>query len=212
MARKQSTNATLDESAKRQVPAPPPLTDAQRAELLMFGERLKRVPWAPRFQEKQKGKLSNADSIDPDLFLARVGAAVGTTDTHAVNVLLGQGASTVGGDDLAAQCNTFAALVTGIQPRTELEGLLAVQMIGCHNLAMSTLRRATRTDRVDFLAMYGNLSATLLRTFTAQLEALARLRGQTIKQTVRVEHVHVEPGGQAVVGAVASRVADDGKR
>ena len=140
------------------------------------------------------------------------GATVGTTDLHAANVLLGQGAGTVGGDDLAAQCNTAAALLSGIQPRTELEGLLAVQMIGCHNLAMSTLRRATRTDRVDFMATYGNLSAKLLRTFTAQVEALARLRGQTIKQTVRVEHVHVESGAQAVVGAVTSRAADDGRR
>jgi hypothetical protein len=60
------------------------------------------------------------------------------------------------------------------------------------------------TDRVDFLATYGNLGAKLLRTFTAQLEALGRLSGQTTQQTVRVEHVTVESGGQAVVGAVAT--------
>jgi hypothetical protein len=49
---------------------------------------------------------------------------------------------------------------------------------------------------------YGNLAAKLMRTFTAQIETLLRLRGQTTKQVVRVEHVHVEPGAQAVVGAV----------
>lgn len=37
--------------------------------------------------------------------------------------------------------------------------MLVVQMIGCHNVAMATLRRARRTDRGDFLATYGNLAA-----------------------------------------------------
>jgi hypothetical protein len=64
-------------------------------------------------------------------------------------------------------------------------------------------RRVTApTDRVDFLAVYGNLAAKFLRTFTLQTEALARLRGQTGQQTVRVEHVMVQAGGQAVLGAV----------
>jgi hypothetical protein len=58
-------------------------------------------------------------------------------------------------------------------------------------------RRAKTTDRVDFLTTYGGLAAKLLRTFTLQTEALARLRGQTGQQTVRVEHVTVEAGGQA---------------
>ena len=96
-----------------------------------------------------------------------------------------------------------------IQPRNEMEGMLAVQMIGCHNLAMAMLRRATKTDRVDWLATYGSLAAKLLRTFTMQTEALARLRGQTGQQTVRVEHVTVEAGAQAVVGAVTTGGAGD---
>ena len=90
--------------------------------------------------------------------------------------------------------------------------MLAVQMVGCHNLGMTMIRRATTTDRVDFLSTYGNLGAKLLRTFTAQLEALARLRGQTTQQTVRVEHVTVEAGGQAIVGAVATGSAADGTK
>jgi hypothetical protein len=41
----------------------------------------------------------------------------------------------------------------------------------------------------------------LLRTYTAQLEALQRYRGKG-QQKVTVEHVHVHSGGQAIVGAV----------
>ena len=49
--------------------------------------------------------------------------------------------------------------------------------------------------------MYGNVASKLLRTYTAQVEALAKLRRKG-EQKVRVEHVHVHPGGQAIVGAV----------
>jgi hypothetical protein len=41
----------------------------------------------------------------------------------------------------------------------------------------------------------------LLRTYTAQVEALAKLR-RGGEQTVRVEHVHVHSGGQAIVESV----------
>jgi hypothetical protein len=45
------------------------------------------------------------------------------------------------------------------------------------------------------------MAVKLLRTFTAQTEALAKLR-RGGEQTVRVEHVHVYEGGQAIVGSV----------
>ena len=50
----------------------------------------------------------------------------------------------------------------------------------------------------------GGLAVKLLRTYTAQAEALAKLR-RGGEQTVRVEHVHVHAGGQAVVGNVNQR-------
>ena len=42
----------------------------------------------------------------------------------------------------------------------------------------------------------------LARTFTAQVEALKRYRNRA-DQTVRVEHVTVNEGGQAIVGNVS---------
>src|SRR3984893_14804035 len=47
----------------------------------------------------------------------------------------------------------------------------------------------------------GNLAVKLLRTFTMQVEALQRYRGKG-QQKVTVEHVHVNAGGQAIVGTV----------
>ena len=51
----------------------------------------------------------------------------------------------------------------------------------------------------------------LLRTFTTQMEALKRYRtgGQ---QKVTVEHVHVNEGGQAIVGVVNRGEGSSGKR
>jgi hypothetical protein len=48
----------------------------------------------------------------------------------------------------------------------------------------------------------GNLAVKLLRTFTAQTEALQRYRGKG-QQKVIVKHVHVHTGAQAIVGSVS---------
>jgi hypothetical protein len=191
-------------AAVAQPPAPQPLTAGERAELLAWRERIERQARAPRFKPDGKGALTWPDGADPDLHFARIAGAFGTLNRDAVNALSCQAAETAGGSEVTTKYNTAAALCAGIRPQNETEGMLAVQMVGTHNLAMAMLRRATETDRVDFLATYGSLAAKLLRTFTMQTEALARLRGQTGQQTVRVEHVTVEAGGRAVVGAVTT--------
>jgi hypothetical protein len=95
---------------------------------------------------------------------------------------------------------TMSAL-KGISPRDELEGMLAVQMVAVHNLAMTELRRATHALTTDREQSTTNLAVRLLRTFTDQLEALNRHRGKG-QQKVTVEHVHVNSGGQAIVGSI----------
>ena len=44
----------------------------------------------------------------------------------------------------------------------------------------------------------------LMRLFLEQVEALQKLQGKTGQQKVVVEHVHVNEGGQAIVGAVSA--------
>ncbi len=102
------------------------------------------------------------------------------------------------------QTLTRATCLLGeIGPKTGPEALLAVQMIGVHEAATTFLRRAN----VDGQTIDGTdrnvLRATrLMRLFTEQLDAMARLKGRTSQQKVTVEHVHVHDGGQAIVGAV----------
>ena len=94
------------------------------------------------------------------------------------------------------------AILNGIQPQDEIEGMLAVQMIGVHNLAMETLKRAMlggQNDKGKELNVYQ--ATKMLRTFIAQMDALKKYRtgGQ---QKMIVKHVHVNAGGQAIVGTV----------
>lgn len=197
--------------------SPPPareLTDAERTEVGTFAVRMVNRPQAPRFKAAKtsdgRQAVSPADDIDPALFIARIAHTVGASTEHAANCLLAQAARATAGDDLAEQCNVSTALLAGVAPRDELEGMLAVQTVAAHNLALDMARRAVATDRIDFRATYSNLTAKLLNVCTRQIELIARLRGQTGHQVVRIERVNVEAGGQAVVGNVALKGRGDG--
>ena len=91
-----------------------------------------------------------------------------------------------------------------IAPATELEGMLAAQMISTHNAAMECLRRAMTEDQT-FEGRDQNLkhAAKLLGLYERQLAALDKHRGKG-QQKITVEHVTVEAGGQAIVGNVGT--------
>lgn len=93
-------------------------------------------------------------------------------------------------------------LLAGINPQDEIEGLLTVQMIGIHNASLEAIRRAmSYGQHPEAVRSYMNLAGKLARTFTQQLEALKRYRSGG-QQKVMVEHVHVNQGGQAVIGTI----------
>ncbi len=100
--------------------------------------------------------------------------------------------------------NASLALIEGAKPQGEVEGALVLQMACTHAAAMSVLGRlggGHGTDRT--IAAKGSAAARLLRAYAAQVEALRRLRNGG-SQIVRVEHVHVNEGGQALIGNVSS--------
>jgi hypothetical protein len=99
----------------------------------------------------------------------------------------------------AEAINDALAAVTGIGARDETEGMLATQMVATHFAAISALRRLKGAETFHQQDSNGNLAVKLLRTFTSQVEALQRYRGKG-QQKVTVEHVHVNAGGQAIVG------------
>ena len=75
------------------------------------------------------------------------------------------------------------------------------------------LEKTRPTQSLELFNARINAVTKLQRTMVAQIEALAKLqRGGS--QSVRVEHVHVHQGGQAIVGAVTTggRGSDENAR
>ena len=98
--------------------------------------------------------------------------------------------------------NGALAIVEAAAPRDEIEGALAVQMSCAHAAAMSVLGKMDSgfgTERR--IAAFGSTAARLMKVFTLQVEVLRRLRNGS-QQFMRVEHVQINAGGQAIIGNV----------
>jgi len=104
--------------------------------------------------------------------------------------------------ELTQQVEATRAAMMGMKPRDALEGMLIGQLIASHNAAMECYRRAMIPGQT-FEGRRENLNQAnkLSRTYAALTEALDRHRGKG-QQHIRVEHVNVHAGGQAIVGAV----------
>jgi hypothetical protein len=105
-------------------------------------------------------------------------------------------------EELHHRCAATVSGLVGIDPKDELEGMIAAQLIAGHNAAMECYRRAMLPNQ-SFEGRRENLSQAnkLSRTYAVLLDVLNRHRGKG-QQKVTVEHVHVHSGGQAVVGVV----------
>ena len=91
-----------------------------------------------------------------------------------------------------------------------LLAMLISQMTATH-VAMSVLSQKMMDAPSHQMRESLERSQTRLsRTFLSQMEALRKHLAKA-QQTVRVEHVTVNAGGQAIVGNVAHGGGDDGK-
>ncbi len=94
--------------------------------------------------------------------------------------------------------------MAGFEPRDEVEGMMAAQAVALHNAAMECMRRAMMADQpFEIASRMRKEAANLSRAMVDMAEAIDKRRGKG-QQTVRVEHVTVQAGGQAIVGAVTA--------
>ena len=100
--------------------------------------------------------------------------------------------------------NRLLATVRAVQPRDELEALLATQMAGVHDATVTLTKRLEQAETIPQQDCAERGLNKLARTFTLQMDALKRYRSKG-EQKVIVEHVTVNEGGQAIVGNVATR-------
>ena len=139
------------------------------------------------------------------LWWSRLKSALGTTSSDFVNACLFQlqaAARLPGGGLSEIAVNSALAMIEAAQPRDEIEGALAVQMACTHTAVMAVLARLGNGYGGERrVAALGSAAARLLKAYAIQVEVLRRRRHGG-HQFVRVEHIHVSDGGQAIIGNV----------
>jgi hypothetical protein len=103
------------------------------------------------------------------------------------------------------------AVVKGIEPRDQIEAMLAAQMAAVHNATMTFARHLAHVDIIPQQDSAQNAFNKLARTFAAQVAALKDYRSKG-EQKMTVQHVHVADGGQAVIGNVNASTEGVGVR
>ncbi len=183
---------TVATEARTSPPSPPKVRHRKRAPSLKLA--------------KQDGAVSiDVDHPDPAAGWAMIMDAIGTDDPGFLRAFVSQifnaGTKGQGADEQGAKF--LMAVVQSIEPRDELEAMLAAQMAAVH---MATMTVARRVAQVETIAMQDSTERAfnkLARTFAVQMEALKRYRTGG-EQKVTVQHVTVNEGGQAIVGAVGT--------
>jgi hypothetical protein len=185
---------------KKQTTSPAPVTGQRRQPPVRVMLQLDGRPLA---------KIHPPDG-EHEKWWQRLNKALGTVSSDFANACLFQiqaaARSPFGGiSELAV--NAALAMIEAAAPKNEIEGALAVQMACTHTAAMAILARldaALGTERR--ITAFGSTAARLMRAYAMQIEVLRRLRSGG-QQFVRVEHVHISDGGQAVIGNVKNDIA-----
>jgi hypothetical protein len=188
-------------------PEPCPTSENEKRELEAFRDHDRSRQRAPRVEVRSARGKPLIIGYPSDIEGIRLMRAFATTEAGFANLMLSGllNAACDGGPSNSPSeqdINRVLAAVTGIGARDETEAMLATQMVATHFAAITLLRRLKGTETIPQQDSAGSIAVKLLRTYAMQVEALQRYRGKG-QQKVTVEHVHVHPGGQAIVGAVS---------
>jgi len=129
--------------------------------------------------------------------------ALASSNTNVSSALLSQVAILGShGKRVDAEATNFAlGFVDAMQPKDAAEALLLSQMAAIHQATMMMARRLNHVENIPQQDAAERALNKLDRTFAAQMDTLKRYRTKG-QQTVRVERVTVNEGGQAIVGDV----------
>jgi hypothetical protein len=107
--------------------------------------------------------------------------------------------------------NFMLSIIKGIEPRDQLETMLAAQMAAVHMASMTFARSLACVENIPQQDSAERAFNKLTRTFTMQMEALKRYRTGA-EQKVTLQNVSVADGGQAIVGNVTQVPREEGQK
>ena len=156
--------------------------------------------------EKNKGEVTKlrVEAKDSQSIYAALGSDEPAIQQHRIQELISIIKLFPQDSDQEKETKILSASLSlaDIAPKGDLERMLAVQMIATHTASMECLRRAM-IDGQTFEGRDVNLkhAEKLMAVYSKQLDTLNKHRGKG-QQKITVQHVNVEPGGQAIVGHV----------
>ncbi len=223
MAKKKKKSKTARSKAKESKDlVSKELTEEEKARLDKYHQRSQ---WEPVKFKNVKDDSGNPGitlgNPDDPLTPVKMLEALGTPNANLQEQVLNQVIQTFKGtvstegadyDKVAPALNNAMAILNGIGPQDEIEGMLAVQMISAHNLVMDAMQRAMLGGQT-FEGKKANVdyATKMPRTFMTQIETLRKYR-TGVPQKMIVGRVNVSEGGQAIVGTVNQRVDKRGGR
>jgi len=205
-----STSRSPDRKTENGVAAqlPEPSEHERKAIAVATTSRAKRLPRVAVSLTKKGPRTvqSGPNHADARGWSNRILDALGTTSADFLTGELGRIMNAVGatGEGGEVRVNAALAVLDGIKPKNEIEAMLASQIAVTHALAMELMGRTKRATDPGLFEASGNMAIKLMRTYALQMEVLATMR-RGGKQSMQVKHVHVYPGGQAVIGNVSTR-------
>ena len=167
------------------------------------------MPTRKSIVPKPKPPADTVDMRTPDQWAGKLRSLGGSRNDRFNHVLANAAARTLwhhrdeAAEARADKLTAATVALRGLEPQDEVEGMLAAQIVGLHAATMECLRRAMIPEQPGEVASKLRRDAvSCARAMAEMCAALDRRRGKG-HQTVRVEHVTVQSGGQAIVGAVA---------
>ena len=188
------------------VPAPITTKPQELAAIRAYLDERRKKPSRPVVKVTAIGKEVSIAPDHPNLTVAHVllAKAMGSSDqafTHSILLQLANASGTGPVPD-EATLNFLLSVVEGVAPRDQTEAMLAAQMAVVHSTMMTFSRRLNHVESIPQQDSAERTLNKLARTFAVQMETLKRYRTGG-EQKVTVQHVHVNDGGQAIVGTVA---------
>jgi len=106
------------------------------------------------------------------------------------------------GEEQAVLEEVLAALLE-IGPTDGSQGMLAVQIIGAHALAIKYLKRAAEASHPEAEQHYGRLAERAMLMGKRNMDAINRRQNAGQAQRIIVEKIEIKQGGQGIIGNVA---------
>jgi hypothetical protein len=172
-------------------------TEREKTALQQYLVRRAHAPAAPRMKvtDGKKAPTLAPDHPDEPLAYALLSEALGTASVDFMNGLLSQlaNAGSHGRQIDEGALNFMLSVVKGIEPKDQLETMLAAQMAAIHMTTMTFSRRLANVETIQQQDSAERALNKLARTFAMQMEALKRYRTGG-EQKVTVQHVSVNEG------------------